>query len=74
MTRTFDAIFVGGVLRPLGSPELPENQTLRVTVEATADEPSIEAGVDPLAGLACDTGIKDLAENFDDYRFGRRSP
>jgi hypothetical protein len=74
MTHTFDAIFVGGVLRPLGSPELPENQTLRVTVESTADELPIEAGVDPLAGLAFDTGISDLAENFDDYRFGRRGP
>jgi len=25
-----------------------------------------------LKGLCCDTGIADLAEHFDDYRFGRR--
>lgn len=28
---------------------------------------------DPLAGLQVSTGIVDLAERFDDYRFGRLS-
>ncbi|WP_428306020.1 hypothetical protein [Lacipirellula sp.] len=79
MVQTFDAIVVGGTLHPIGTPQLAENERLRVTVEpATAAEPAIEKtippGVDPLAGLACDTGISDLAENFDDYRFGRRQP
>lgn len=27
---------------------------------------------DPLAGVRASTGIADLAEHFDDYRFGRR--
>jgi hypothetical protein len=29
---------------------------------------------DPLAGLRIDTGIEDLAERFDDYRFGQQLP
>lgn len=77
MVQTFDVIVVGGVLHPVGSPELPENGRLRVTVEpAPPAEPTVEKtiplGVDPLAGLARDLGVSDLAENFDDYRFGRR--
>jgi len=77
MTQTFDAIVVGGVLHPVGSPQLPENERLRVTVESaplteSPVENTIPPAVDPLAGLSCDTGISDLAENFDDYRFGRR--
>jgi hypothetical protein len=79
MLQTFDVIVVGGVLHPIGSPQLPENERLRVTVQSapsaeSTDENTIPPGVDPFAGLACDTGISDLAENFDDYRFGRRQP
>jgi hypothetical protein len=79
MVQTFDAIVVGGLLQPIGAPQLAENERLRVTVEpATSPEAAIDQtippGVDPLAGLACSTGISDLAENFDDYRFGRRQP
>jgi hypothetical protein len=72
MTQTFDAIVIGGLLHPVGNPQLPENRMLRVTIEPIPDDASIEIGVDPLAGLARDSGIPDLAENFDDYRFGRR--
>ena len=32
------------------------------------------AADDPLAGLRASTGITDLAERFDDYRFGRKTP
>jgi hypothetical protein len=79
MLQTFDVIVVGGVLHPIGSPQLPENERLRVTVESAPAvespvEKTIPPGVDPFEGLACDTGISDLAENFDDYRFGRRQP
>lgn len=77
MVQTFEVIVVGGVLHPVGSPQLPENERLLVTVKSTsAAEPPVEKtiplGVDPLAGLARDLGVSDLAENFDDYRFGRR--
>jgi hypothetical protein len=80
MDQTFEAIVVGGILHPIGSPQLPENERLRVTVAPIPPAPpaeqsvekTIPLGVDPLEGLACDTGISDLAEHFDDYRFGRR--
>ena len=77
MVQTFDAIVVGGLLHPIGAPQLPENERLRVTVElaSSAEDPvekTIPLGVDPLAGLARDLGVSDLAENFNDYRFGRR--
>lgn len=72
MTRTFDAIVIDGLLHPIGNPQLPENQILRVTVESISEDAPIQAGIDPLAGLARDLGVSDLAENFDDYRFGRR--
>lgn len=77
MVQTFEVIVVGGLLHPVGSPELAENERLLVTVKSTiAAEPPVEKtiplGVDPLAGLARDLGVSDLAENFDDYRFGRR--
>lgn len=77
MDQTFDVVVVGGVLHPIGSPQLQENERLRVTVQSappveSADETMLPPGVDPFEGLACETGISDLAENFDDYRFGRR--
>jgi predicted DNA-binding antitoxin AbrB/MazE fold protein len=75
MVQTVDAIYEGGVLRPLSALALPENQRVRLLVES-ADEAAdkIEVKRDPLAGLRCDMGIADFAENFDDYRFGRRQP
>lgn len=68
MTQVVTAIFENGVLRPLEHLNLAENQQVRVIVETTiADD-------DPLAGLRASIGIRDLAENFDEYRSGRRSP
>ena len=37
-------------------------------------EPIASGSDDPLAGVRVSTGIADLAEKFDDYRFGRRRP
>ena len=76
MLQTFDAIYEGGVFRPLNELQLPDKQRVRITVEATAERPSplSESSADPLAELAADLGVTDLAENFDDYRFGRRQP
>jgi predicted DNA-binding antitoxin AbrB/MazE fold protein len=70
MSQVVLAIFENGVLRPLEHLELQERQQVRVTV----DPASPEAAEDPLAGLRVSTGIPDLAECFDDYRFGRRTP
>jgi hypothetical protein len=49
---------------------------VRVVVEAVEARgtESESAIVDPLADLVTDMGIEDLAEHFDDYRFGRGVP
>ncbi len=75
MTQTTDAIYEGGVLRPLTSLQLQEMQRVRIIVDSAIEpEPAARTNSDPLAGLSCDLGIADLAERFDDYRFGRRVP
>ena len=44
-------------------------------VEITAvDEEDAEQIYDLLDGIEVDTGISDLAEHFDDYRFGLKQP
>jgi predicted DNA-binding antitoxin AbrB/MazE fold protein len=75
MSQIIDAVYENGLLRPLDPLELSEHQHVRVTVEAVPPqvvEPSDAALADPLAGIRVATGIPDLAEHFDDYRFGRR--
>ena len=74
MSQTVDAIYEGGVLKPLTGLHLAEKQQVRITVDdASGPPPSVATvGDDPLAGLMIDTGIADLAQHFDDYRFGTR--
>jgi predicted DNA-binding antitoxin AbrB/MazE fold protein len=77
MSLIVDAIYENGVLRPLGGLELAEHQQVRVIVDVVPtakDETPQDVPADPLAGVRVSTGIKDLAEHFDDYRFGRRRP
>ena len=77
MRNTIRAIYENGVFRPLDTPNLPEHQQVRLTVESITSnkEGQTERGmVDPLADVRVSTGISDLAEHFDDYRFGKRSP
>jgi len=77
MSEPILAIYENGVFRPLVALNLPEHQSVQLTVVPTLDElansPSRDSG-DPLAGIRVTTGIQDLAENFDDYRFGKRRP
>jgi predicted DNA-binding antitoxin AbrB/MazE fold protein len=77
MSQTVDAVYENGILRPIGPLQLQEHQQVRVTVEPVPSgvaEPRAAVPVDPLAGVRVSTGVTDLAENFDDYRFGRRRP
>ncbi|HLJ12802.1 MAG TPA: antitoxin family protein [Planctomycetaceae bacterium] len=77
MIQTVDAIFEDGVLKPLQKLELHEHAQVRVTVEPVGTSQNglqSSSTEDPLEGLRVATGITDLAENFDDYRFGRRKP
>ncbi len=76
MTTVVDAIYENGVLRPLGSLDLAEHQQVRVTVETAAPTevpPDDASDDDPLTGIRIASGLGDLAEHFDDYRFGRRT-
>lgn len=77
MSQVVHAVYENGVLRPLESLELRENQQVRITVEPFSGEaagPLAPGAGDPLAGVRVSTGVADLAEKFDDYRFGRRRP
>ncbi len=74
MLMIVDAIYENGVLRPLESLDLAEHQQVRVIVEVAAPgatAPPRNDG-DPLAGIRIATGLGDLSEHFDEYRFGRR--
>ena len=78
MVQTIRAIYENGIFRPLETPNLAEREHVRLTVEpdSSSDRSSSadNESADPLAGLRVSTGISDLAENFDDYRFGKRHP
>ena len=77
MTQMIRAIYENGVFRPLDTPDLPEHQQVHLTVESISsdtEKTTVPDTVDPLASVRVSTGISDLAEHFDDYRFGRRRP
>jgi predicted DNA-binding antitoxin AbrB/MazE fold protein len=78
MSQVIQAIYANGVFRPLEALNLPENQQFRITVETPEDSSKgvkeDDEVINPLAGLETSTGIRDLAEHFDDYRFGIRKP
>jgi len=83
MSQFIQAIYENGVFKPLEVPNLVDHQQVRLIVEERVVEESNSAKTspsssngenDPLAGVRASTGISDLAENFDDYRLGRRKP
>ena len=75
MIQSIRAVYENGVLRPLESLRLEEHAEVRLTIEEPTTAPAKHATYDdPFEGIAVDTGIPDLAEHFDDYRFGRRVP
>jgi predicted DNA-binding antitoxin AbrB/MazE fold protein len=77
MTHSIRAIYENGVFRPLDALTLTEHEQVRLTIESVSSDVATNTeldGVDPLAGIRQSTGISDLAEHFDDYRFGRRHP
>ena len=86
MTKTILATYDGAVLRPAEPLPLPVNAQVEVTLNVPDEGPAVADGEqgmspeerravdDPLADLRISTGIPDLAENFDDYRFGLRTP
>jgi predicted DNA-binding antitoxin AbrB/MazE fold protein len=72
MTQRVRAVYRNGVFSPLGELTLPEDLEVELLV-VSDEEVDQEATEDPLAGIRF-SGPVDLAEHFDDYRFGRRRP
>ena len=72
MTQQALAVYEHGTLKLLDPVSLTEQQKVRV--EITVVDEADAAIDDPLDGIEVDTGISDLAEHFDDYRFGLRQP
>lgn len=73
MNKTIRAIYEGGVFRPLDDVDLDDKSEVLVTVEPS--QSAIAQPVpteDPLAAITFSSGIGDLAQQFDDYRFGRK--
>lgn len=77
MVQVVQAVFENGILRPLEKLNLKEHEQVQISIHSTVPvNVDGEKGPprDPLDGLRVNTGISDLSENFDDYRFGRRQP
>ncbi len=70
MIQQIRAVYEKGILRPLEKLQLEENAEVRVTVESTRDVKADTTIDDPFDDIRFD-GPPDLAERFDDYRFGR---
>jgi predicted DNA-binding antitoxin AbrB/MazE fold protein len=77
MNLSVQAVYEDGVFKPFGKLDLNEHQKVQLIVREIEDgqpPPNDEADDDPFRGIRINTGIGDLAENFDDYRTGRRRP
>ncbi len=75
MEHVVQAIYENGVLRPLEKLTLGEQEKVQIVIQSgnSAEWERNSVRDDPLEGIRCPTGISDLAEQFDDYRLGRRS-
>ena len=73
MTQQTFAVYEYGTLKLLDPVSLSEQQKVRVEI-TVVDEADAEPIHDPMEGISINTGIPDLAEHFDDYRFGLRQP
>ena len=66
MSARIEAVFEGGVFRPLQPIDLAEGERVQLTVASAREmDPAFD-----LTDLAIDTGIPDLARNIDHYLYG----
>lgn len=73
MNKTIRAIYQGGVFHPLEEVNLKDKSEVLVTVESSpVDEDGAVACEDPIAGITFSSGLGDLSQRFDDYRFGSK--
>lgn len=73
MIQSVRAVYEKGILRPLELLRLEENAEVQVTVETPQRDTPRSTAADPFDAVRFD-GPPDLAERFDDYRFGRATP
>lgn len=72
MKKTVRAIYQGGVFHPLEEVNLKDKSELLVTVESTQASEMSASSDDPIAGISFSSGLGDLSQRFDDYRFGSK--
>jgi predicted DNA-binding antitoxin AbrB/MazE fold protein len=73
MSQTIDAIFDGNVLRPVEPLDIEPNTKVRLTVdEVLAEDGEPYSFLKALLSLKL-KGPPDWAENFDEYRTGRKA-
>ncbi len=73
MNKTIRAIYQGGVFHPLEVVDLKDKSEVLVTVETKqTTEKGVSSSGDPLLGISFSSGLGDLSERFDDYRFGSK--
>jgi len=61
-------------VEPAQGDPIQAEQTSLLANDQGANDQGANGKADPLAGIRATTGIPDLAEHFDDYRFGKRRP
>lgn len=73
MNKTIRAIYQDGVFHPLEEVDLKDKSQVLVTVESSpVDENGAVVSEDPIAGITFSSGLGDLSQRFDDYRFGNK--
>lgn len=68
MSGVIEAVYEHGVFKPTGKVPLSEGEVVRLSFESVA--PDINDPAYDLAGMAQETGIRDLALNIDHYLYG----
>ena len=73
MNKPIRAIYQNGVFKPLEAVHLKDDSEVLVTVEsAESAEEHVDCAADPIEGILFSSGLGDLSQRFDDYRFGSK--
>ncbi len=73
MNKTIRAVYQGGVFHPIEEVSLEDKSEVLVIIEITQEsEKEANSPDDPIAEISFASGLGDLSQRFDDYRFGVR--
>ena len=72
MTKTFEAVFDGEVLRPVEPVSLEPNTKVRLTLEVETAEAKPKSFLQTAKALELD-GPADWSENLDDYLYAKQN-